>query len=139
MSSETETVTLTLPPPLYDQLQKRASQSHRSIEEEALEVLAVAIPAENALPTDLAAEVDALRQLDDSALLRTATRRLADAVATQLEQLHLKQRREGLSAAEAESLAALVRQYERNMLLRAKAVAVLKERGHDVSKLTSSP
>ncbi len=43
-----------------------------------------------------------------------------------------------IGAAEAETLARLVRQYERYMLVRAEAAAILRERGHDVTPLLGS-
>jgi hypothetical protein len=51
-----------------------------------------------------------------------------------MEDLHLKRQREGLTDAEAKTLDGLVRQYERTMLVRAQAAALLKARGHDVSR-----
>jgi hypothetical protein len=76
--------------------------------------------------------------LDDEALWRAARTRLpADAV-EELERLHLKRQRQGLTASEDEQVAALVRQYERVMLVRAQAAALLKERGHDVSVLRTA-
>jgi len=47
--------------------------------------------------------------------------------------LHLKRQREGLTATEAAEAAGLTRQYERVMLVRARAAALLRERGHDVT------
>ena len=45
---------------------------------------------------------------------------------------------EGLTETEAEETASLVRQYERAMLVRAQAVALLKQRGHDISGLLAA-
>jgi hypothetical protein len=56
-------------------------------------------------------------------------------VAAELEALHLKRQREGLTESETETLARLVRQYERAMLVRAQAAALLKQRGYDVAEL----
>ena len=58
-------------------------------------------------------------------------------VSTELEELHFKRQREGLTANEAERAAELVRQYDRKMLLRAEAALLLKERGHDVSEVAA--
>jgi hypothetical protein len=52
-----------------------------------------------------------------------------------MEQLHLKRQRQGLTGSEAEALAGLVRHYERAMLVRAQAAALLKERSYDVAEL----
>ena len=53
----------------------------------------------------------------------------------ELEALHFKRQREGLSAAEQSAVDVLVRQYERAMLIRAQATAILKGRNHDLAQL----
>jgi len=136
MSSET--LTLNIPGPLYEQLKQRAEQTQRSVAEETLEVLATAVPPDAALPADLAEAAESLKLMDDAALWETARERLPDDVSAELEALHRKRQREGLTDAESRKLAELVRQYERQMLLRAQAAALLRERGHDVSGLVTS-
>ena len=131
----TETLTLKVPGPLYHHLKEHAERAHRSVEEETLEVLATALPLEDALPPDLSEAVESLELLDDSALWEAARSRLAHASAVRLEALHHKRQREGLTDAETEELAGLVRQYERHMLIRAQAAALLRQRGHDVDEL----
>jgi hypothetical protein len=79
-----------------------------------------------------------LDQLDDAALWQAAREKLSAETSARLEQMHLKQRKEGLSELETHEVADLVRQYERTMLVRARAAVLLKHRGHDVSKLVSS-
>jgi hypothetical protein len=131
-----QNLTLTVPEPLYDRLQQRARQANRTVEAVLLDVLATAVPAADELPADLAEAVSPLALLDDDALWRAARSRLA-AEAAQLEDLHLKRQREGLTDAEAQTLAGLVRQYERALLVRAQAAALLHRRGHDVSELAA--
>jgi len=87
------------------------------------------------LPADFAEAISRLKLLDNEALWRAARYCLPAEVATQIEELHLKRQREGLTDAEAKTLNGLMRQYERTMLVRAQAAALLKERGHDVSQL----
>jgi hypothetical protein len=120
---------------LYVQVKQRAEQSHRSIEDELLEMLAAAIPAGDRLPADLADAIAPLVLLDDAALWRAARHHLPASAATRLEALHLKRQSEGLSDADSATLAGLLRQYERTMLVQAQAAALLKQRGHDVSVL----
>jgi hypothetical protein len=100
-----------------------------------LDVLASAIPASDALPAELAEALAPLGVLDDAALWRAARSHLPTSAAVRLEVLHLKRQSEGLTESEAASAARLVRQYERAMLVRARAAALLKQRGHDVSSL----
>jgi plasmid stability protein len=129
------TLTLDLPEPVFSRLREQARRANRTVEAELLDVLAAAVPAADGLPPELAAAVASLSLLDDAALWQTARNRLADDLSRRAEDLHHKRQRDGLTAAEAEEAANLVRQYERVLLLRAKAAEALHARGHDVSGL----
>ena len=134
----TQTLTLRLPDRLYARLQQRAQQSNRTLEAELLEVLSTAVPADESLPHSLAEEVARLDDMDDAALWQAARSRLSAKASAQLEALHIKRQRESLSETEARKLAELVSQYERSMLIRARAAAILKLRGHDLSDLAAT-
>lgn len=134
----TQTVTLQLPETLYQQLKARAERTRRTIEDELLDVLATVVPVVDDLPADLAEAISPLAVLDDAALWRAARSHFPVAAAEQLERLHLKRQREGLTESEEQTGVALVQQYERAMLVRAQAAALLKQRGHDVSGLLTS-
>jgi len=134
----TQTLTLHLPDRLYARLQQRAQKSNRTLEAELLEVLSTAVPADESLPHPLAEEVARLDDMDDAALWQAARSRLSAEKSAQLEVLHIKRQRKGLSETEARTLAELVQQYERAMLIRARAVAILKLRGYDLSGLAAT-
>jgi plasmid stability protein len=122
-----QNLTLQVPDALYDQIKERAEQFKRSIEDETLELLAQSTAAVT-LPDDLTAGVSHLDLLDDETLGRAARSHFATEAATELEALHLKQQCEQLTPAENESRVALIRQYERAMIIRAKAALLLRER-----------
>ena len=61
--------------------------------------------------------------------------RLAPEKSSEIEELHRKRQRDGLSASELEALATLMTEYTRIMLVRARSATLLKQRGHDVSQL----
>jgi hypothetical protein len=130
---------LNIPGPLYHQLKDRAERSNRTVEAEAVDLLAAVVPVADDLPPDLSEALSPLSVLDDEALWRAARSRLAPEAVAQMEELHRKRQREGLDEAEARMLAGLVRQYERAMLVRAQAAALLRQRGHDVAGLLSEP
>ena len=132
-------VTLNLPDNLYRRLKLRAERTNRSLEEETVDVLASAVPVDGALPAGLAEAVGHLDLLDDEALWRAARSALAAEATEKLEQLHFKRQREGLTEAEEQETVVLLRQYERAMLVRASAAAILRERGHDISVLAPRP
>ena len=128
-------VTLSLPKSIYNRLRKRAEQSRRSVEMELLDVVATAMPDSEDLPGELAAAIADLKLLDDESLWRAARSHLDLKASAKMESLHIKRQSEGLSESETQTLDGLVRHYERAMLVRAEATALLKARGHDVSSL----
>lgn len=87
------------------------------------------------LPADVAEVVDSMALMADDELWRAARGRLADEARQRLEDLNDLQQRAGLSDSERQEHAALIRQYDLAVLVRAEAVALLRGRGHDVSGL----
>jgi len=100
-------------------------------------VVVTAVPVGDELPADLDEAISPLSLLDDDTLWRAARTHLPTKAAAQMEDLHLKRQRQGLTETETQILIGLVRQYERTMLVRAQAAALLKQRGCDVSELLS--
>lgn len=127
-----QAITLNLPETVYNWLKQRAKQTDRTIEDELLETVATAMPLTEALPDDLDEAVSHLHLLDNQALWRAARSHLSAELAATMEQLHLKRQREGLIETETQTLNKFVYQYERAMLIRAQAAALLKQRGDDV-------
>lgn len=79
---------------------------------------------------------DALLQLsalDDEALQRAARSPLPAQIVEQMEALHFKRQREGLTRDEEETVRSLLAQYERARFVRAQATALLQQRGLDVA------
>ncbi len=134
-----QSVTLELPEPLYEQLQARAVRRQRTVADEVLDVLTGAIPATEALPDDLEQAIAQLVHLDDAALWQAGRSKMASDAVERLSELNAKRQREGLTEAEQQESDLLVRQYERSMLVRAQAAALLKQRGHDISSLLVAP
>ncbi len=134
-----QSVTLELPEPLYEQLQARAARRQRTVADEVLDVLTGALPATEALPDDLEQAIAQLVFLDDAALWQAGRSKMASDAAERLSELNAKRQREGLTESEQQESELLVRQYERSMLVRAQAAALLKQRGHDISSLLVAP
>src|SRR5437867_11208893 len=68
----TQTMILELPNALYQKLKARAEQTHRTVEAEALDLLATSVPVADDLPADLEAAISPLNLLDDESLWRAA-------------------------------------------------------------------
>ncbi|NCC33732.1 MAG: hypothetical protein EOM24_17210 [Chloroflexia bacterium] len=131
-------LTLELPEPLYEQLQVRAARRQRSVADEVLDVLTGAIPATEVLPDDMEHALAQLVFLDDPELWQAGRSRMAPDAAERFSALNAKRQREGLTEAEQQERELLVHQYERSMLVRAQAAALLKQRGHDIASLLAA-
>ncbi|MBK8257846.1 MAG: hypothetical protein IPK82_34910 [Polyangiaceae bacterium] len=130
-----QAVTVSLPTSLFERLSRRAERTHRTVEAELIDAVATLPDEPDALPSDMAEAIASLHLLADEDLWRAAGQRLAPNKADQIEDFHIKRRNEGLSPSEGEALTALMKEYTRLMLVRSRSAALLKERGHDVSKL----
>lgn len=130
-----QAITVSLPGPLYERLARRAQRTHRSVEAELVDAVATLPDEPDELPADMAEAIAALHLLEDEDLWRAAGQCLAGEKTDRIEELHIKRQREGLSASENEALALLMKEYTRIMLVRSRAAAILKQRGHDVSGL----
>jgi plasmid stability protein len=133
------TVTLNVPEDLYSRISEQAQRSQRSVEAELISVLSTAVTGVYDLPPDLADAVAGLDCLNDADLWQAARGRLPDRVSAELESLHAKSQRNGLTEAESQRSDELSLEYDRSMLVRARAAALLKERGHDVTSLLGRP
>ena len=131
-------IILDLPDDVYARLKHDAEQAHRSVEEQALDVLAGRDSGIQSQQSDVAELTAQLTALGDDALRRMTQARVPARSLARLRRLHDKQQREGLDEAEAREAAALTRQYERTVFTRAQALALLKQRGYDVSALLPS-
>lgn len=131
-------LTLDLPGTLYERLKRRAERTRRPLEVELLEAAVTGVNLDEQLPADLAEAIQGLVVLDDAALWRAARSRLAAAKAERLEALHIKRQAVGLSESETNTLRALVKEYERSILVRSQAALILRQRGYDVLGLVAS-
>jgi plasmid stability protein len=129
------TVTVTVPPALYDRLKQRAAQRQRSLEDEMVLALAATMPAEAKLPANLTDVLVSMGALDDVTLWQMARSRVADEDVARLTELGDKRQRAGLSDEELREAEALVHRHDRVLVVRAEAMALLKQRGYDVSVL----
>jgi hypothetical protein len=133
-----QTVTLEMPSLLYDRVKRRAERAHRSVETELLEAVATAVPAPEESSSDLTETITSLAMLDDATLRRAAKSHFSVEYAAELEALHFKRQDAGLTEEETRRATELTRQYERAMVTRAQALALLLQRGHDVSDLIAN-
>ncbi|HEU5198095.1 MAG TPA: hypothetical protein VFU32_00585 [Ktedonobacterales bacterium] len=134
-----QTITLTLPNDLYRRFQEHAALKQRSLEEEVLS-LATSALAEDQLPGDMQQATADLAQMSEAALWRTARNsHLTQEQSEAIEELLFKQQREGLTIVEKVQLEQLRHEHDKALLVRARAIGLLQDRGQDVKPLFEQP
>ena len=134
-----QTITLTLPDDLYRRFQEHAALKQRSLEEEVLS-LATSALAEDQLPRDIQQAIADLAQQDEVALWKTARNsHLTQEQSETIEELLFKQQREGLTIDEKAQLEQLRHEHDKALLVRARAIGLLQDRGQDVKPLFEQP
>jgi hypothetical protein len=132
-------LTVQLPDLLYDHLRTRAEQSKRTMQEELVHVVAMAVPSQSLLPESLQQALDQLDTLSDDKLWEAAALHVADASVDRLDELSNDRRSRPLTPAELTEQTQLLLDCDRVMLVRAKAAQLLQQRGHDISTLFQQP
>jgi hypothetical protein len=129
----TQEITLNLPEPLYDQIRQAAEKTHRSIDDVIIEAVMAAAPTLDTPTSPLRSALAQLAYLNAAALWQAARSTMPPTQRERLEELHLKQQREGLTPKEKKEDRTLLALYQETMLVRAQAAVLLKQRGYDVS------
>jgi hypothetical protein len=135
MIQQSPIVKIGVPVPLYDRLKRAAELTHRSVEDVLASTVNAALPPDPALPADLADNLAALALFSDDALWAAAESSLSPAQQRRLEQLSTVADSRSLTPAESSELSQLLEQYDRSVLRRAKALAVLAQRGYQIPDL----
>lgn len=124
-------VTLSIPEALYERIQE-ADGAHQPFESIMLDRLAVLFTCiDEALDVNKALE--SLDTFKDYELWAIVSRRLSAADSERLHHLGSEEKRAVLTPDEQRGFDHLLSQVNRDMLLRSKALLLLKERGHDIS------
>lgn len=130
-----QTVTLNLPEPLYLKLKERAEQKKHSLETELMEVVVTAVPVSDELPPVLAEALNALTLQNDRNLWKSARSKVSKKDQARFRALQSMRKEQGLTQVEVVELTNLRTEFDRVMLVRARAAVLLKERGFDISEL----
>ncbi len=129
----TRTVTLRLPESLYTRFQQTARATRRSLDELLLHAVEVGSPPrwEDA-PAEFQADLAALDRLEDEALWRIARSRKTEADMERYQELLDKNANDLLSDDERDELVKLRTEFDRFMLRKVHAAALLRWRGYQV-------
>jgi hypothetical protein len=119
-------ISLELPPELYERIQEAAQNTNRSLESVLVDSLTLIFG--EALDTS----PDALDAWSDDQLWVVVYRPMAYPVDMRLRELTTLGKQGALSDTEDAELERLIQQYDHYVLLRSKALLLLKQHGHDV-------
>jgi len=129
----TQTVTLQLPESLYARLQQAAHATRRSLDDVLLHAVQVGSPPRwDDAPAEFQADLAALDRLDDDALWQIVRSHKSEEDMERYQALLDKNADSGLSADEREELAGLRVEFDRAMLCKVHAAALLRWRGYSV-------
>lgn len=128
-------VIVSLPDPIYERLEQRSQMTERSVGEAIREIITVSWYNEEKLPLEIERALEQLDYFTDDELWNAARTVVPEAKAARMEELLDIQDLEGLTAQEMKEAQQLSTFFNRVMLVRAKAAALLKERGHDINTL----
>jgi uncharacterized protein YnzC (UPF0291/DUF896 family) len=128
-----KTITLTLPDSVLLKLNRAAELTHRSVDEIVAATVDAALTANTDLPDELEAELAAMHLFSDEALWAATYPSVSAHEQKRLAQLNDMAQDRSLTQAEQAEQQALLTAYRCSMLRRAQALALLKQRGHDVT------
>lgn len=123
---------------LLQSLKRRATSRRKSLEKEVVELIATGLKNSDAGRDELEEILQPLEMMTDDDLWNAARSRLPRSLSSELEKLHQKRQRDGITKAERERARLLTEQFERCLVIRARAIELLHGRGHDVSPLLQS-
>lgn len=125
-----QTVSVPLPRPVVRKLERAAALTHRSVMDILTSVVNATFPDTPGLPEALADELAAFQMLSDDALWAAAQPSLAPTEQVRLSQLNETANARPLTPPEMAEQTELLAAYQRSVLRRAKALAILAQRGH---------
>jgi len=127
-------VNVPIPEPLFERLQRVAARTFRPVEDILSSALEVALPLDPDLPQEVADELAAMSFFSDDALQAATQSSIAPAQSERLRQLVHAAGERALNAAEQAEMDAVLQLHDRAVLRRARALAIVTQRGHVLAK-----
>ncbi len=128
-----QTLTLTLPDSVVWKLRRASELTYRSMDEIVAGAVDATLIVEKELPDALEAELAAMRLFSDDALWAATHPSISAFEQDRLAQINETAHERRLLQAEEAEQQALLHAYDRSLLRRAQALALLKQRGHDIT------
>jgi hypothetical protein len=127
-----QTLTIKLPEPLLQRVQRVAELTYRSVDEVLISALDATLRVPSGIPPVLADELAAMALFTDEALQAATQSSLSPAQQHRLQQLTEASKTRPLAPAESAELEHLIEQYDIAVLHRAHALALLTQRGYSL-------
>jgi hypothetical protein len=124
-----QTVTLNMPAPVYQRVQRAAEALRRPMEEIIVETLRVALPPLDDVPPDMVSELAAMSAWSDDDLWKTASGVMSAKQQNRLRKLSAAKQKRSLNLDETRELNELRQAYGQVTLRKAQAYALLRQRG----------
>lgn len=131
-----QSIAVNIPSTLYNQVQRIAQKLHRSVDDLLTEAATAIVPIIDSNDLELKRTLAQLAYLNDTALWQAARRTMSKEQRERTEMLNWQQQRSGLNVEEKAEQEALLKLYRETLLVRAQALALLKQRNYDVSDPT---
>lgn len=128
-----QTLTLTLPDSIVWKLQRASALTYRSMDDIVAGAVDTTLTVNGGLPDGLEAELAVMHLFSDDALWAATHPSISSFEQERLAQLNEMAHERSLLQAEEAEQQALLYVYNRSLLRRAQALALLKQRGHDIS------
>ncbi len=128
------TVSIEVPESTYGKLKRAAELTHRSVDEMLTSTIDAALVAPPDLPQGLSIELAAMNMMSDSALFLALNPNLATQKYKRFQQLNEEAQKRDLTQAEEAEQDRLLDLYQQAVLRRAQAMAILHQRGHELSR-----
>lgn len=122
-------ISVQIPQPIYHRLEQAATRLQKPVEELLVETLEIALPPTDEIPANIRAEVASLDELDTVQLCAIAESDMASDDQQALDHLLDLQGLRPLTEDEQAQLDTLRTEYGRILLRKARAFALLTERG----------
>jgi hypothetical protein len=139
MTYQVPMVSVQVPETIYRRLRRAAELTYRSVEDVLTTTIDAALPSASGLPQEVAEDLAAMAMLSDAALWAATESSLSAADQRRLRQLTHAGGRRSLSVAEKAEMQRLLDLYDRSVLQRAKALAILAQRGYELPDRSDLP
>lgn len=135
----TRMVSVLIPEPLYRRIERTSARIRRPVSDIVATTLAAMLPPSPDLSDALADELSSMMWFSDEKLYSATRPTFTPAMQARLATLNEINDEHPLTTGEQEEQMCLLAQYERSILRRAQAFAILAQRGHPIPDYNELP